>query len=64
MQLLYASGVPCVPTCDKPCLKPSSSETQKLPALAGPPSSLPLPPSGTLLPGPGAIQGSTLAKKP
>lgn len=32
MQRSYASGVPCVPTCDKPCFKASSSfgEHQRL----------------------------------
>lgn len=61
MQLLHASGVPCVPTCDKPCFKSNSSEIQRLLLpLVHPP----MAPSGTLLLGLGAIQGSALAEKP
>lgn len=41
MQPLHASGVPCVPTCDKPCFKPSSSEIQRLLLPTGPPSHCP-----------------------
>lgn len=52
MQLSYASGMPCVSTCDKPCFQPSSSEAQRLPAPASPSSSLPLPRSGPQPPGP------------
>lgn len=63
MWLLCAFGVPCVPTCDKPGLKPSPSGTQRLPVPSGTPSSS-HPDSGTLFSGPRAIQGSALAKKP
>lgn len=30
MQLLHASGVPCVPTCDKPCFKPTTTDIQRI----------------------------------
>lgn len=61
MQLFYASGIPCVPTCESHASNPAPARPS---SSWLPHSSLALSPSRNPFPGLRAIQGSVLAKKP